>query len=227
MRSVFRLGLLVALAACLIGPPAWAQDLAAQARILLRQGLAPETAALRLLGGGAYPEDIAAALFGVAPNAVRAVSFALVRAGAAADARTAVPLAADLAGLSQPAGVPAAAALALTVPDQAAAGAATLAQAVPQAAPLIAATMVRLVPGRAAEIAAATARAVPQQAVFVASAANLALPQAREAVLVAVGGAIGLAPARLAILAEASEAVGANAVREADEALAGLPLTQR
>jgi hypothetical protein len=217
----------VAVAAMLAAAPTSAQDLATQARALLAQGLSPEAAALRLLDGGVYPEDIAAALFRISPHAVRAVSFAMVRAGAAGDAGAALPLAADIAGLAQPAAVPAAAALALSVPDQAAAGAAALAQAVPQAAPLIAATMARLVAPRAAEIAAAAARAVPQQAIFVASAVSLALPAAKDAVFAAVGAATGLPGARIAVLADASEAVGANALREADEALAGLPLPGR
>lgn len=214
--------------ATLVGvAPAGAQDLASQARALLVQGVAPEVAATRLLDSRAYPEDVAAILFQLAPGAVRAVSFAVVRAGAAADPGAAIPLAADIAGLAQPAAVPAAAALALVVPDQAPAAAAALAQAVPQAAPLIAATMARLVSARAPAIAATTARAVPQQAIFVAAAVSFVLPMAKEAVFAAVATAIDLPPGRVAVLAEASEAVGANAAREADEALAGLPLPNR
>jgi hypothetical protein len=201
-----------------------AQTLDEQARTFLAQGMTPEAAASRLVSAGTYPEEVAAVLFRLAPGSVRAVAFIVARDSARTAVASVVPLAAELAGLAQPATVPVGAAIALSAPDQAAASAAVLAQVVPQAAPLIAAAMAKLAPSLAAEIAAAAAGAVPQQAIFIAAAVAFARPEAKAATFGGVARAIGSTAERVALLAEASELVGANAVREAEEALAGLPL---
>ncbi len=98
---------------------AGAQTLDQQAGTLLSQGMAPEAVASRLAGAGNYPEDVAAVLFRVAPGSVRAVAFAVMRDSVRAEAASVVPLAAELAGLAQPAAVPVAAAIALSAPGQA------------------------------------------------------------------------------------------------------------
>jgi len=204
-----------------------ADDLSDQARRLIAGGLSPEAAALRLIGEGAYPEDAAAALFEAAPEQrdVRRVAFAVVRAGAAADPAGAVLLAADVAGLAQPAPVPVAAAVALAAPDQAAAAARVVAEAAPQAAPLIASAMIRLAPQTAAAVAAAAARAVPSQAVFTAAAALHTAPAAaREAIIAGVARATGLSAPSLREPDYVTDEVGGNAMREAEEVLADLPL---
>jgi ribonuclease E len=204
-----------------------ADDLRDEARRLIAGGLGADAAALRLIRQGAYPEDAAAALFEVAPEQrdVRRVAFAVVRASAAADPADAVPLAADVAGLAQPAPVPVAAAIALAAPNQAADAARVVAEAAPQAAPLIASAMIRLAPQTAAVVAAAAARAVPSQAVFTTAAALHTAPQeAREPIIAAVARATGLAPASLREPDYVTDEVGGNAMREAEEVLADLPL---
>jgi hypothetical protein len=203
-----------------------ADDLAGQARSLLAGGMKPEATALRLMEQGADPEDAAVALFAAAPNlrAMRAVAFAVVRAGILADRAAAVPLAAGVAGLAQPAPVPVAVAIALTVPDQAAAGAGTLSEAAPQAGPLIAAITAKLVPGIAAEVAAAVARAVPSQALFICAATLQAAPGERDRIIAAVARATGLKAETLAAPDAVVEAVGGNALREALEVFADLPV---
>ncbi|MBV8537729.1 MAG: hypothetical protein JO128_19195 [Alphaproteobacteria bacterium] len=209
---------------------AWAvaaDDLREHARRLIASGSAPEAAALRLIQEGAYPEDAAAALFDVAPEQrdVRRVAFAVVRASAAADPTGAVLLAADVAGLAQPAPVPVAAAIALAAPDQAAAAARVIAEAAPQAAPLIASAMIRLAPQTAAGVAAAAARAVPSQAIFTTAAAVHTAPaDSREPIIDAVARATGLAAPSLREPDYVTDEVGGNAMREAEEVLADLPL---
>jgi hypothetical protein len=202
---------------------AQAQTLDEQLRTLLAGGTTPANAASRLVAAGAYPEDVAALLFRAVPGAIRAVAFAVVRDSARFPGTALVPLAAELAGLAQPEAVPAAA-IALAAPDQITEAAGVLAQAVPQAAPLIIAAVAKIAPMFTAACAGAAARAVPQQGIFIAAAAAVTHPETREATFTAVGLAIGMPGDRVAVLAEASEAVGANAFREADEALAGLPL---
>jgi len=216
-----------------VASAAWAMaagagdDLRDQARRLIAGGLGADAAALRLIQQGAYPEDAAAALFEVAPGQrdVRRVAFAVVRASAAADPAGAVPLAADVAGLAQPAPVPVAAAIALAAPDQAADAARVVAEAAPQAAPLIASAMIRLAPQTAAAVAVAAARAVPSQAIFTAAAALHTAPQdAREPIIEAVARATGLAAASLRDPDYVTDEVGGNAMRESEEVLADLPL---
>jgi hypothetical protein len=205
-----------------------ADDLAAKARSLLAEGMKPEAIAERLMEQGADPEDAAVALFAAAPNlrAMRAVAFTVVRAGVGADGAAAVPLAAGVAGLAQPAPVPAAIAIALTVPDQAATAAGALSEAAPQAAPLIAAITAKLVPRIAAEVAAAVARAVPSQTLFISAAVLQAAPAERDRIIAAVAGATGLKPELLAAPDAVVEAVGGNALREALEVLADLPVAR-
>jgi len=202
-------------------------DLRDEARRLIAGGITADAAALRLIQEGAFPEDAAAALFGIAPEQrdVRRVAFAVVRAGAAADPAGAVLLAADVAGLAQPAPVPVAAAIALAAPDQAADAARVVAEAAPQAAPLIASAMIRLAPKTAADVAAAAARAVPSQAVFTTAAALHTAPaDAREPIIDAVARATGLTIQSLREPDYVTDEVGANAMREAEEVLADLPL---
>jgi ribonuclease E len=207
--------------------PAAADDLAGDARKLLATGMKPDAAALQLMQQGAYPEDAAAALFEAAPalQAVRQVAFAVVRAGAAADPQGAVALAAGVAGLSQPAPVPVAAAVALAAPDQAAAATRVLAEAAPQAAPLIVSAMIRLSPASASDVAVAAARAVPSQALFTTSAALQTAPDAdSEAIIAAVSKASGQPEPTFRDMDYVARAIGANAMREAQEVLADLPL---
>ena len=222
-----RPGVLLALAVVAVSTVALADDLAAKARGLLAQGLRPDAAALRLMQEGAYPEDAAAALFEAAPGftAVRAVAFAVVRAGAAADPGGVVLLAADVAGRAQPAPVPVAAAVAVAAPQQAAAATRALAEAAPQAAPLIVAAMVRLAPQQAVDIAVAAAGAVPSQATFTTAAALQTAPaEAREPIIVAVAKASGLSADSLRDMDYVTLAIGANAMREVGEIFLDLPL---
>ncbi len=221
------LGWLVAGAVLVAAPIAVAEDLVVKARGLLSQGLKPDATALRLIEEGAYPEDAAGALFEAAPGipAVRAVAFAVVRAGAAADPDGVVALAADVAGRAQPAPVPVAAAVAVAAPQQAAAATRALAEAAPQAAPLIVAAMVRLAPQYAVDVAVAAAGAVPSQALFTTSAALQTAPDtAREPIIVAVAKASGLAEASLRDMDYVGRAIGDNAMREVSEVFLDLPL---
>lgn len=204
-----------------------ADDLSDQARQLIAGKMSPEAAALHLIAQGAYPEDAAAALFAVAPEQrdVRRVAFAVVRASAASDPAGAVLLAADVAGLAQPAPVPVAAAIAVAAPAQAAAAARVVAEAAPQAAPLIASAIIRLAPQTAVAVAVATAQAVPSQAIFTTAAALHTAPANDQGPIVdGVSRATGLAAASLREPGYVTDAVGANAMREAEEVLADLPL---
>jgi hypothetical protein len=219
--------LVVGVSAVCAGAALPAGDLRDEARRLVAGGLSPDAAALRLIREGAYPEDAAATLFEIAPEQrdVRRVAFAVVRASAATDPAGAVLLAADVAGLAQPAPVPVAAAIAVAAPDQAAAAARVVAETAPQAAPLIASAMIRLAPQTAASVAAAAARAVPSQAVFTTAAAlHTAPPDAREPIIDAVARATGLSAATLREPDYVTDEVGGNAMREAEEVLADLPL---
>ena len=221
-------GLVGGLAAMAVGAAA-ADDLSAQARALLAGGLAPEKAAVRLMQQGSDAEDAAAALFEIVPDqtAERRVAFAVMRAGIAADPEGAVPLAAEIAGLAQPAPVPVAAALAVAAPQKAAAAARVIAGAAPQAAPLIAAAIIRLAPQTAADVAAAVAEAVPSQALFTAAAALQTAPAAaREPIIDAVTRVTGIEAQALRGQDAVRDAVGANAMREAEEVLADLPLAE-
>ncbi len=220
-RLVFALAAVIAASTMVL-----ADDLAGQARALLGQGLRPDAAALRLMERGADPEDAAATLFQAAPDlhAMRAVAFAVVRAGIEKDRASAVPLAAGVAGLVQPAPVPVAAAVAVALPGEASNTAAVLAEAAPQAAPLIAAAIAKLAPDIAPEVAAAVARGAPSQALFTASAARQAAPGRHEDIIAAVARATGIKADDLRTPDTVVELVGGNAVREALEVLADLPI---
>src|SRR3954463_3396035 len=102
MGSLLTLLARVTLVMAFVATAAFADDLVGNARGLLSQGLKPDAAAVRLIEQGADPEDAAAALFTANADlhAIRAVAFAVVRAGIAKDPASAVPLAAGVAGLA-------------------------------------------------------------------------------------------------------------------------------